>query len=381
MSRPKNTQLPVIYMYYAAGVTGPAVVYNTYNINVNQISIDPELKGLLWEGRADQLESFKEYLEQSSPAATATPWLNISEVRKLIKPIALLTKNGYVSCTAFLANVDATTVLFGAGHCLRYEDDEHFPSFRQVIRTTQVRTGINLDEYKLNFGDLDGRRTADGITIEQLRKAYETTLVAQCFTSVQMGTFAPDGSFMGWDGLHTEKNPPGINRIINNSEEMEEGDKRDFFYLILHKEKESPTAEEERVQNKIKAFGTLPVGDETYLCPDRNAPVLIIGHPVLEDADKDAPMRFDWGKEEVADNHRGWNVDDARKKERILYDLTTVGGNSGSPVFGRGGKVKGIHVEGGGPGSGTDVNKAQIMGHIISDIKRKVIEYNKASML
>ena len=96
-------------------MTGPAVVYNTYNINVNQISIDPELKGLLWEGRADQLESFNEYLEQSSPAATATPWLNISEVRKLIKPIALLTKNGNVSCTAFLANMDATTVLFGAG--------------------------------------------------------------------------------------------------------------------------------------------------------------------------------------------------------------------------------------------------------------------------
>ena len=39
-----------------------------------------------------------------------------------------------------------------------------------------------------------------------------------------------------------------------------------------------------------------------------------------------------------------------------------------------------LHVEGDGPGSGTNVNKAQIMDHIISDIKRKVNEYNELGL-
>ena len=145
----------------ASVVTGPAVVDNIVNNPsttyittkadvdkiVNQISVDPELKGLLrGEGRADQLASFP-------------PWLDIPDVRKLTKPIALLTKNGYVCCTAFLANVDGTTVLFGPGHCLRSEDDVMTTS--QVIRTTTVVGRINLDDYKLNFGNLDGRKTAD----------------------------------------------------------------------------------------------------------------------------------------------------------------------------------------------------------------------------
>ena len=68
----------------------------------------------------------------------------------------------------------------------------------------------------------------------------------------------------------------------------------------------------------------------------------------------DAPMRLDWGKE----SHQNWGLNQALVKERIFYDLMTHGGNSGSPVFGRGGKVKGIHVEGGRPGTGLGANKA-----------------------
>ena len=94
--------------------------HNTYNTTIiNQIVGDPELKGLLeGEGRAEHLDFFKEYLQQSG--STAALWGDISEVRKLIRPIALLTKEteeGTLFSTAFLAKVDGTTVLFGGGHC------------------------------------------------------------------------------------------------------------------------------------------------------------------------------------------------------------------------------------------------------------------------
>ena len=115
----------------------------------------------------------------------------------------------------------------------------------------------------------------------------------------------------------------------------------------------------------MERIGTLPVGEGTYLDPAVGAPVLIIGHPVLEKVDKDAPLRFDWGNEALYQN----------EAERIRYDLTTLGGNSGSPVFGKGGKVKGIHVEGGGPGTGSDMNRAQRIDDIIFEVKKKVQEY------
>ena len=86
-------------------------------------------------------------------------------------------------------------------------------------------------------------------------------------------------------------------------------------------------------------------------------------------------VRLDWGKKRIVESNQSWGIEEAAKKERILYDLQTLGGNSGSPVLGRGGKVKGIHIQGGGPGTGDGVNKAQIMDHIISDIKDWVKNY------
>ena len=127
-------------------------------------------------------------------------------------------------------------------------------------------------------------------------------------------------------------------------------------------------------------MGSLPVGDIDYLKPCKDDAVLIIGHPGAGGPGNDAPMRFDWGKERIVESHQqrvSWGIEEAVVKERILYDLVTLGGNSGSPVFGRGGKVKGIHIQGGGPGTGPGVNKAQIMDHIVSGIKERVKDFNK----
>ena len=353
---------------------------------VNQISGDPELKGLLeGEGREDGLI---EYLQQSycnnsnKPSAPATV-SDMVEVREWYKPIALLTKKGNLCGTAFFAAVDGTTVLFGAGHCLS-EDDYKDLADGKVIRNQKITKDMELDHYKLNFGDLDGRRTAGGVTIQQLTEAFQTTLVVQLDATTQKGHMGPppDKRFKP-EHKESYRNPRGNNRVKNNTDESEEGSRRDFFYLILHKE--SPGAHvdfrKKLLKEKIKNIGTLRVGDEkNYLRPDRGAPLLVIGHPA-ERADQDAPLRIDNGPEVVADNDRKCGVtDEALRNERILYDLKTFQGNSGSPVFGKGLKVKGIHVNGGGPGSGLNYNKAQIMEHIISDIKKEVQEYNEAAM-
>ena len=269
---------------------------------------------------------------------------------------------GKVHGTTFLAKVESTTVLFGAGHLLLTD------SWNNAIVTSELKKGINLDDYKVNFGDLDGQIKADGITIEQLRRTFSTTLVVQCNAlqhsfKFQNGSLVPSKPFL--------RDPQGINMVIDNAQEKQDGFMRDYFYLILHERSSEPDADEE-LQQKVEEMVTLPVGDEAFLDPANGEPVLIIGHPGAGGAD--------WGNERIVEKNQSWGIHDSVVKERILYDLKTRGGHSGSPVLGRGGKVKGIHVEGGGPGKpGTrdGVNKAQIMSRIIPDVKEKIKEYNK----
>lgn len=126
-----------------------------------------------------------------------------------------------------------------------------------------------------------------------------------------------------------------INKVTDNSEESKEDSLQDFFSLILHSKVQDAEGE---VQQQVEELGALPVGEGDYLKPCKDEPVLIIGYPEAGGPETGAPMRLDWGKE----SHQNWGLDQALVKERILYDLMTLGGNSGSPVFGRGGKVKGI---------------------------------------
>ena len=96
----------------------------------------------------------------------------------------------------------------------------------------------------------------------------------------------------------------------------------DFFSLILDAPNQTCPSE---TQTKIAALGALSVAEGSVLQPRARELLLILGHPNVANpqAPGNKPLRLDWGKE-MADT-------------RFLYDMNTLGGNSGSPVIARGG--------------------------------------------
>ena len=281
---------------------------------------------------------------------------NIPEVQKLVAPTALMLRvdapstsssgtglalkvegSPKPSCnfsmsTAFMADVDDTKVLMGAGH-----------SFKPL------KSGEILDNFKLIFGNLTGttETNADTLSIGQLRKEYETTLVVR------------------FNGM-----------MITDNTTVENGlaEAVDFFCLILHKPKQTCSQE---TQTKLKSLGALPVAEGTALKPKAEELLLIIGHPNAAASNPQTPdakpLRLDLGIEMPK-----------TLPERFLYNMNTCGGNSGSPVIARGSpnhsyRVKGIHVQGFSKDDIKDdqFNRAQclssILGVIKPMIKKKVI--------
>ena len=84
----------------------------------------------------------------------------------------------------------------------------------------------------------------------------------------------------------------------------------------------------------------------------------IIGHPVGREKRSQHPLRIAYGKE----------MEDQGYAIRFTYD--SISGNSGSPVFGRGYKVKEIHVFGQMAEDGTKKGSAMKLSNV-----RKCILY------
>ena len=80
-------------------------------------------------------------------------------------------------------------------------------------------------------------------------------------------------------------------------------------------------------------------------------------------------MSVDLGIEKGNKTERG-------ERTRIVYDMKTLPGNSGSPVLGRGGKVKAIHVAGDETADGLLRNMGQDMSWIIPTIERQIQTFN-----
>jgi len=121
-----------------------------------------------------------------------------------------------------------------------------------------------------------------------------------------------------------------------------------------------------RPEQKLAALGLkmLECGENDYLDNKPENLATIVGHPAgncekeAEDGTLRTPLRFSFGqekkfKEEVKESDEYKRL----SKYRLFFDYDSIGGNSGSPVIGRGNKfpsggvgegykVKGIHVEG-----------------------------------
>ena len=119
-------------------------------------------------------------------------------------------------------------------------------------------------------------------------------------------------------------------------------------------------------QNKVdmaKLKGLPCGGKENYLKREPKDSLLsIFGHPLV-DNDPHPQLRISWGMEKY-EGH----ID---PDHHIFYDVDTLGGNSGSPVIGRGSKdgqyeVKAIHIRGTG---GNKLNSGQGLMHMGEWIK------------
>ena len=135
----------------------------------------------------------------------------------------------------------------------------------------------------------------------------------------------------------------------------------DFFSLVLHKPKPGCP---QKFRELIASLGAFDIAQGKMLEPKTGELLLILGHPSAASSNPQAPrakpLRLDWGRET-----------DHKVPERILYDMNTLGGNSGSPVIARGEpdqsyKVKGIHVAGFGE---EKLNRAQCLSSVVRVIK------------
>ena len=356
---------------------------NNYNIEdalkIFRDQADPELRELLKDRNPVGYQSLVKLWEGHESS--------IPEVQKLISSVALLESNGGVS-TAFMATVDGTNVIFGAGHSFLIETETHEQGCVYVEK--ELQTGHDLNEYTLMFGNLKGTTMAsksskEKVTLGELRREFETTLVVQCDTTIQQFLVDQDGNRAG----PANDEPANVlwgKKVTNNdfAEKkmfpLDQG--MDYFYLILHHPKPAANAgmlkrlqqcipgRKKRVQDKLERIEPLECGQDDFLTPCPGESLLIIGHPFTGKRltpESCLPLRLDWGKE----------VDVAKNGKRLVYDMDSLGGNSGSPIIGSGAgdspaRVKAIHVQG-SQGKG---NQGQTMTKIVSEIKASISKKN-----
>jgi len=237
--------------------------------------------------------------------------------------------------TAFLANVPNVGVcLLSAGH-----------NFAELFREVEYDDGgekktrkMNSDEileelgkFKVWFGNTDGvlmRRPDDmepcpwrdqGTTLEG-GKPMNLKLFLEKFD------FCGSTSYGGERAIF-RRGPSGFQAWVENDSNSQ-GD--DYFAMRLC----------DNIRTKLDEYGLeiLECGRGKELENEiggKNRVVALVGHPGYDDW-KNWPLRLSYGKE----------IDQMKTKTGpfLHFNYDSLGGHSGSPVFGRGYKIKGIHV-------------------------------------
>ena len=146
-------------------------------------------------------------------------------------------------------------------------------------------------------------------------------------------------------------------KIVDFEDGIIENSKEDYCALLI-----------DNRNNILRRFGIgglpLKCGEDKYLNIADGKLVAMFGYPECNDFDNDMgrvrPLRVSWGteKEQTSLNEDNY----------LYYDVDTVGGNSGSPVIGRGLEekdrnqgycIKGIHI-----GDATNIKKINVAQNI-----------------
>ena len=275
--------------------------------------MDPYLKQNLIKGQEEFLKEQSLSTLQGLPGGGS----GLLKFDTILRSVCLMVCPGGTG-TGFLAkHPDLGTVFMSAGHNFQNEKGQ-LPDER-----------IDFSKYRLHFGYTSGSPGAD----------REGTIL-----SCKLSDF---GELTGSIGLGGKRRFfPGY------IEEDSPRTREDYCMLLLPNS--AAVGKRSRFNWLSKHFGkhkvdmaklrSLPCGGkENYLKREPKDSLLsIFGHPGVDD-DSHPQLRVSWGTEKY---EGGIDPD-----HHIFYDVDTLGGNSGSPVIGRGSKdgqyeVKAIHIHG-----------------------------------
>ena len=230
---------------------------------------------------------------------------DILQVRKLIYGIALVsTPDG---CgTAFLADVpDLGVCLLSVGH-----------NFESLFKEPENNVMNALNNFMVWFGNFDGVIPDDGEPSDKLEKGKPMNLRLFLEKFGRCGSSCLDGN-----RLVFRKS----SNVVKTTREEIEDEQQDYFAMLLGDE----------IRHMVDELGIdiLNCGHAQDIKYKKGSVATLVGHPGHKDW-KFMPLRLGYGKE----------IGETRSYLHFNYD--SLPGNSGSPVFGRGYKVKGIHQGG-----------------------------------
>ena len=252
---------------------------------------------------------------------------DIIKLKTVISSICMIrdktTRNDVA--TGFLANsLNIGTVFCSAGH-----------NFKHILGSGGIE---ELDRYIIHFGNIEGNIITDADVVSPPMKGKPMMLrdflcMFQFYGSIshrgKRKTFRKTSS--SWD----------VTDEINTDAE------EDYCALkLIHSD----------IVGELKKLGLdrLDLGTGNYLDYNRKGLATIVGHPggnateTTSDGAKIKPLRYSFGKEKAAR---------PRSDNKLHFEYDSLGGNSGSPIIGRGYKdssnsvdqaykVKGIHIQG-----------------------------------
>jgi len=229
---------------------------------------------------------------------------DILPFRKLIYGIALVgtpDSNG----TAFLADVpDLGTCLLSSGH-----------NFGSLFKAPDNKIMDELNKVTAWFGNSDGiipdRNPSDKL---EKGKPMNLRLFLEKFGCYGSSCF--DGKRLVFRKR---------SNVIETTSEDIEDEQKDYFAILLKDE----------IKDKVDELGIdiLNCGHGQDIKYKEGSVATLVGHPGHEEW-KSMPLCLSYGKE-IGEN-----------RTFLHFNYDSLPGNSGSPVFGRGYKVKGIHTSG-----------------------------------
>ena len=295
-----------------------STIYHTH-IHINELNMN--IKGMLSSRTDEQLDFLKKYetdedLQQMFGYNASKPE-NIPTIESFLRSICSIyiphktdpSKDGIG--TGFLALVPKVGICFlSCGH-----------NFRNVLNCNAGDTIDVLNKCIITFGNFDGKIEKEAKPSFGIR------------TPMSLKAFLNNFGFYGSIKCGYTMKVFSKGSVAQEPVRVEKDE--DYCALLLN----GPSLGE--VKDKIIGMGLayLECGYGSYLKYQPDACVEVIGHPYVNGRQD---MRVSYGREKKYFNNR------------IYFDYDSLGGNSGSPVIGRGYqrgsdqayKVKAIHIEG-----------------------------------